>query len=74
MEDTKARVSDIVPVPFIVLSINVGFASGELKIAEVTSRFKDVKQFEKLVAELGFQAKSKVSAYVRECESGMLIS
>ncbi|EIN10597.1 hypothetical protein PUNSTDRAFT_51211 [Punctularia strigosozonata HHB-11173 SS5] len=31
---------------------------GELKIAEVTSRFSDVKKFEKLVCELGFKAKS----------------
>lgn len=33
---------------------------GELKIAEVTSRFTDVEEFKDLVASIGFRFKSKV--------------
>jgi hypothetical protein len=33
---------------------------GELKIAEVTSRFADIKQFEKMIGQFGFKATAKV--------------
>ncbi len=38
-----------------------GFYSGELKIAEVASRFINVKQFISLVSSIGFRLSSKVS-------------
>lgn len=38
-------------------------ASGELKIAEVTSRFTNVKDFVALVESLGFQLTKQVSQY-----------
>lgn len=41
-------------------SISENPCSGELKIAEVASRFTDVEEFSKLVASIGFKLKSKV--------------
>lgn len=35
-------------------------SSGELKIAEVASRFTDVEEFSQLVSSIGFKLKSKV--------------
>lgn len=37
------------------------FLSGELKIAEVTSRFLNLEDFVSLVSSIGFKLKSKVS-------------
>lgn len=42
------------------LGLTEGYVSGELKIAEVASRFSDVGEFESLVASLGFRLTSKV--------------
>lgn len=44
-------------------------ASGELKIAEVASRFKDVKEFIALINSYGFRVKkgSKVSLFLLPC-------
>lgn len=41
------------------------FSSGELKIAEVTSRFMDVEEFASLISSIGFRLKSKVRLMVK---------
>lgn len=46
--------------------------SGELKIAEVASRFTDVEEFQTLVGSIGFRLKSKVTSPYTSSRAALL--
>lgn len=68
LEDPEEGVSDILICAVHTVVINDLFDNrGELQIAEVASRFTDVKEFEKLVASVGFRLVAKVCTLLSPC-------
>ena len=60
MEDSKTNVRPIHRVPFRPTRPDDMMYSGQLKIAEVSSRFENIDQFVSLISSIGFKFKSKV--------------
>lgn len=58
MEDTETRVCPALSQ----CAVDLITSSGELKIAEVASRFPDVDEFVSLISSIGFKMNAKVKS------------